>query len=121
MEPAFHYKLVNCPGKSVIGMVVRYPPGAASPPHRHGGASVSGFVLEGAVLIKMNDDPMSIIEKGNSWYEAPGCHHKISANHSETELAVFFATFVVETSVVEDGGYEALVVVDEEYDDIKLV
>jgi quercetin dioxygenase-like cupin family protein len=121
VEPVFNYHLANCPGKSAIGMRVKFPPGGASPPHRHGGASVAAVVLEGVVLNKMNDDPMRVVETGGSWYEAPGCHHKISSNKSETEPAVIFATFVVETSVFNEGGYEALVVVDEEYRDIKLV
>lgn len=120
IAPAFQYKLVNVPGKSIIGLTVSFPPNAASPPHRHGGASVAAVVLEGAVFNKMNNDPTTVIETGGTWYEAPGCHHRVSANHSKTEPAKILATFVVDTEVVEDGGLAALVQVDEEYRDVKL-
>lgn len=60
------------------------------------------------------------MNKGETWYEAPGCHHKICDNYSETETATLLATFVVDTKVVEEGGYDALVQVDEEYKDVSL-
>jgi quercetin dioxygenase-like cupin family protein len=99
-------------------MLVKFPPGGSSPPHRHGGASVSTHAVEGRVLNKTNDDPMKPIETGGSWHEAPGCHHKISANYSDTTPATIMAVFVVHTAVVEEGVYGALVRVDEEYADI---
>ncbi|KPM37925.1 hypothetical protein AK830_g8632 [Neonectria ditissima] len=77
LAPAFQYKPINCPGKSIIGLIVSFPPNSAKPPHRHGGASVTGIVLEGTVLNKMNDDPTKVIETGGTWHEAPGCHHKV--------------------------------------------
>lgn len=114
----YQYKLVNCPGMTVVGLLVEYPPKGATPPHRHGGASVSAYVLQGAVLNKMNDDPMEVVEKGGSWYEAPGCHHRISANASQTEPASFFVTMVIETEKLEREGPSVLVQYDEEYKDI---
>lgn len=77
-----------------------------------------GHVLEGNLLNKMNDEPVQHIAKGGSWYEAPGCHHRLSDNLSATEGARLLATMVVDTSVVEEGGLGALVVVDEEYRDV---
>ncbi|KAJ5145894.1 cupin domain protein [Penicillium bovifimosum] len=115
---AYQYKLVNCPGKTIVGMLVEYPPNAATPPHRHGGASVSAYVISGSVLVKMNDDPMRIIEQGGSWYEAPGCHHRISANASPTEPATFFVTFVIDSETLEREGPSVLVQIDAEYVDI---
>ncbi|RAH78540.1 cupin domain protein [Aspergillus japonicus CBS 114.51] len=111
----YQYKLVNCPGKTIVGLLVEYPPNGATPPHRHGGASVSAYVLKGSVLCKMNDDPMRTIEQGGSWYEAPGCHHRISANASTTEPAAFLVNFVLETEVLEREGPGVLVQIDEEY------
>lgn len=111
----YSYPLRNVSGFSVIGLSVAFPPGGASPPHRHGGASVAGVVISGTTYNKMNDDPTLVLTKGETWYEAPGCHHKISANASDTEDLLLLATFVVETKVVEDGGFGALVQVDEEY------
>lgn len=55
---------------------------------------------------------------GGSWFEAPGCHHKISENESSTEFAKLLATMIVDTEVVEKGGVAALVVYDDEYKDV---
>ena len=112
--------LPNCPGKSSIGLLVTFPPNAATPPHRHAGAAVSALVLEGSVLNKMNSDPTRVFDKGGSWFEAPGCHHLVSANLSTTESAKIIATLVVDTEVVEKGGVKALVEFDDEYKDIHL-
>jgi quercetin dioxygenase-like cupin family protein len=68
----------------------------------------------------MNDSPTQVLEKGESWFEMPGCHHKISMNASDTEELVLLATFVVESKVVEEGGMAALVVVDQEYKDVDM-
>lgn len=120
MELAYHYKLPNCPGKSSIGLIVNFPPGAATPPHRHAGASVSVLVLEGQVINKMNDEETCVLGQGESFFEAPCCHHKVSSNYSATEPAKLLATMVVDDEVVEQGGYEALTVIDEEFRDVKL-
>ena len=61
---------------------------------------------------------MEVVEKGGSWYEAPGCHHRISANASQTEPASFFVTMVIETEKLEREGPSVLVQYDEEYKDI---
>ncbi|KAF2813112.1 uncharacterized protein BDZ99DRAFT_249738 [Mytilinidion resinicola] len=120
ITPLYHHQLVNVPGFSHIALEVRFPPGGASPPHRHGGASVSGLVVSGTGYNKMNDGPTTVLERGGAWYEAPGCHHKVSMNASEIEEYVIVASFVVESRVVEEGGYAALVVVDPEYADVKM-
>ncbi|KAK3065239.1 hypothetical protein LTS18_005276 [Coniosporium uncinatum] len=114
----YHYPLANVPNFSILALSVSFPPGGQTPPHRHGGASVAGMVLSGTGYNKMNDEPTKVLEKGETWYEAPGCHHRVSANASETEGLEILATFVVETSVVEEGGAGALVIVDEEYMDV---
>ncbi|EYE92027.1 cupin domain-containing protein [Aspergillus ruber CBS 135680] len=109
------YRLANCPGKSIIGLLVSFPPNGSTPPHRHGGASVSAYVISGTLLNKMNDDPMRVIETGGSWYEAPGCHHRISDNASKTEPATLFASMILDTEVYERDGMAALIQIDEEY------
>ncbi|KAL6803503.1 hypothetical protein J3E68DRAFT_422479 [Trichoderma sp. SZMC 28012] len=118
VELVYQNKLPNCPGKSIVGLQVTYPPDGSTPPHRHAGASVSAFVIDGTVLSKMNDGPTEVFQKGESWFEAPGCHHKVSYNHSLTDSATLFATLVVDTEVVEKGGVAAVVEYDEEYRDI---
>ncbi|ATY62238.1 cupin domain [Cordyceps militaris] len=120
VEVAYHYKLPNCPGKSSIGILVTFPPNSATPPHKHAGASVSVLVLEGSVINKMNDEETQVLTKGESFFEAPCCHHKVSNNYSTTEVARILATMVVDDEVVDKGGYGALTVIDEEYADVKL-
>jgi hypothetical protein len=67
----------------------------------------------------MNDDPMTVKKTGESFYEAPGCRHRISDNASETEEASILATLILETetmdSLMEQAGIAGLVVIDEEY------
>lgn len=67
----------------------------------------------------MNDEPMKVIRAGESFYEAPGCHHKISDNDSVTEEAVLLVAMVLDTEGLEDTlkhqGLAGLVQVDEEY------
>lgn len=99
-------------------MLVEYPPNGATPPHRHGGASVSAYVIHGSLLNKMNDEPMRMIERGGSWYEAPGCHHRISANASQTEPAAFFVNFIIDSETLEREGPSVLLQYDAEYKDI---
>lgn len=66
----------------------------------------------------MNDGPTEVFEKGESFFESPGCHHRVSDNYSLTSTATLFASFVVDTEVLEKGGPAALVEYDEEYKDI---
>ena len=67
----------------------------------------------------MNDDPMTIKKAGDSFYEAPGCRHRISDNASQTEEAVIIATLILETetmdTIIDQAGVSGLVVIDEEY------
>lgn len=109
------YRLANCPGKSIVGLLVNFPPNGSTPPHRHGGASVSAYAISGTLLNKMNDDPMKVIETGGSWYEAPGCHRRISDNASKTEPATLFASMILDMEVYERDGMAALIQIDEEY------
>lgn len=120
ITPVYKYALVNCPGKSIVGLLVDFPPNAATPPHRHGGASVAAYVIKGALVNKMNDGPTKIIPAGGSWYEAPGCHHKTSDNASETEPAQMMASFIVDTKAMEEGGPDFFVQIDPEYADVKI-
>ena len=63
----------------------------------------------------MNDSPMQVFGPGESFFENPGCRHRISDNASKEEEAVIVASLVVDTSVVEENGVDGLVVVDEEW------
>lgn len=63
----------------------------------------------------MNDGEAKVYNKGDTWYEAPGCHHRISDNNSKTEGAAILATFIVQTEILQREGLGVLVQVDKEY------
>ncbi|CAF9932914.1 MAG: hypothetical protein HETSPECPRED_008484 [Heterodermia speciosa] len=109
-----HHHPPNIPGKSVITLLVTLPPNAATPPHTHSGAAVLGLMVRGASLNQMNCDEPTVYREGESFYEAPGCHHVRSENVCEgpAEEASFYAVFIVDDEVVEKYGYEGLVVMD---------
>jgi quercetin dioxygenase-like cupin family protein len=111
----YHYKLSNCPGKTIVGVRIEFPPNGAVPPHRHGTASVTGYVISGTVHNKMNNDPVRLHSTGGAWYEAPGCYHRISDNASKTEPAILFASMVMDTDVFERDGMDAVIQIDKEY------
>lgn len=99
----------NIPGKLYIGLNVTVPVNGASAPHWHGGASVAATVIKGRVLNQMvcADGHVvgpNIYEAGESWYEAPGCHHVRSENAGEEE-ALFVAAFVIDAKTVEEKGF----------------
>ena len=76
----------NAPGKTAVMLTVSYAPGEASPAHQHPGA-VMAYVLEGAVVSKLNNDPEKTYKAGEYWYEAPGTVHSVSRNASKTQPA----------------------------------
>ncbi len=76
----------NAPGKNAVMLTVSYAPGQASPAHQHPGA-VMAYVLEGAVVSKLNDEPEKTYKTGEYWYEAPGTVHSVSRNASQTRPA----------------------------------
>jgi quercetin dioxygenase-like cupin family protein len=92
----------NVPGKSMRAVLVEYGPGAASPSHRHpSSAFIYATVLEGEIRSKVNDAPEHVYKAGETWTEAPGDHHQVSANASATKPARLLAIFVVDTSEQE--------------------
>lgn len=58
---------------------------------------------------------VDLYQTGESWYERPGCFHRISDNASDTERAVVLATFVIKTEILEKEGMGVLVKVEPEY------
>jgi quercetin dioxygenase-like cupin family protein len=88
----------NIPGKSVVAVVVNYPPGAKSPPHHHAASAfITAYVLQGAILSQVDGSPPKVFHAGESFTENPGAHHEVSANASTTEPARLLAVFVVDT------------------------
>jgi quercetin dioxygenase-like cupin family protein len=93
----FQHALPNVPGKVLITVVVDYPPGARSAPHHHApSAFIYAHVLSGAVRSQVDDQPVKVYRAGESFYEMPGAHHRISENASTTEPARLLAVFITD-------------------------
>lgn len=98
VTPNFEQAIPNIPGKSLIALVVDYPPGGASVPHTHAkSAFIYAYVISGEIESKVNDGKSRIYRAGESWSEPPGASHPISRNASKTKPAKLLAVFVVDT------------------------
>src|SRR6201981_820990 len=98
VTPNFAQAIPNIPGKSLIAVVVDYPPGGASAPHTHAKSSfIYAYVISGRIESKVNDGTTRVYEAGESWSEPPGASHPISRNASKTKRAQLLAVFVVDT------------------------
>jgi quercetin dioxygenase-like cupin family protein len=89
----------NVPGKRLVSVLVEYPPGVSSTPHRHArSAYIYAHVLAGRIRSQVDDDPVRVYLPGESWSEKPGAFHRVSANASDTEPAKLLAIFVVDAA-----------------------
>jgi quercetin dioxygenase-like cupin family protein len=85
--------LVGAAGKEVLMSTVTYPPGGASPPHRHD-AQVFVYVLEGELIMQVQNGPKVTLKPGDTFYESPGDVHSVSANASQTAPAKFLVFII---------------------------
>lgn len=93
--PIFAHKLPNVPGRTLTAVVVDYPPGTRSGPHRHAPSGfIFAYVVSGAIRSQVEGQPVKVYRAGEHWYEDPGAHHVVSENASETEPARLLAVFV---------------------------
>ena len=98
VTPNFAQAIPNLPGKSLIAVVVDYPPGGATAPHTHAKSSfIYAYVISGRIESKVNDGATRVYRAGESWSEPPGASHPISRNTSKTAPAKLLAVFVVDT------------------------
>ena len=89
----------NLPGKRLTSLIVDYPPGASSVPHRHArSAFIYAYVLSGEIRSQVDDEPARVYRPGEAWFESPGAHHRVSANASDTEPARLLAVFIVDAA-----------------------
>ena len=89
----------NVPGKRLISLIVDYPPGVKSVPHRHArSAFIYAYVLSGQIRSQVDDEPVRVYRPGEFWFESPGAHHRVSANGSDTEPSRLLAVFIVDAA-----------------------
>lgn len=75
---------------------VTYAPGDSSTAHRHP-CPVIGYVIEGSYRTKSGNEPEATYTTGQTFYEAPGAVHRVSANASRERPVRFLAYFVCDT------------------------
>lgn len=97
VTPVFQRAIPNIPGRTMVAVVVTYPPGGKSPAHRHApSAFIYAHVLSGAIRSQVGDEPAKVYQIGEGFHEDPGSHHRVSENASATEPASLLAVFVVD-------------------------
>jgi len=72
---------------------VAYAPGGSSRPHSHP-CPVIGYVIAGALRSQVAGGAAAVYRAGESFYEAPGGVHVVSANASDREPVRFLAYFL---------------------------
>ena len=99
VKPVFEHIIPNAQGKSMVAVIVSYPPGGKSPAHHHAqSAFIYAYVLSGAIRSQVGDEPAKVYRVGEGFYEMPGSHHRISENASDKEPASLLAVLVVDTN-----------------------
>ena len=94
----FEHVIPNIEGKSMVAVVVTYPPAGKSPAHHHArSAFIYAHVLSGAIRSQVDDQPAKVYQIGEGFYEVPGSHHRISENASDKDPASLLAIFVVDS------------------------
>src|SRR5262245_4685711 len=89
----------NLPGKRLVTLIVDYPPGASSVAHRHArSAFIYAYVLSGEIRSQVEDEPVRVYRPGETWFERPGAHHRVSANASDTKPARLLAVLIVDAA-----------------------
>lgn len=92
-SPLMTRDLEGIAGKEMLVLVVEYPPGGVSQPHRHN-ASVFVYVLEGSVTMQVAGSAPVTLKPGDTFFEAPGDVHVTSANASSSAPAKFLVYMV---------------------------
>src|SRR5438045_7856599 len=88
VKPVFQHVIPNAEGKSMLAVVVSYPPGAKSPAHHHAkSAFIYAYVLSGTIRSQVGEEPPKVYKVGEGFYEIPGSHHRRSENASDKKPA----------------------------------
>ena len=93
VERVLTQALDDQPGQEVRMDVVTFPPGAASPDHRHPG-HVFVYVIEGEIETRVGDGELTRYKAGESFYEPANAVHADTRNPSDTETARILAVML---------------------------
>lgn len=93
VTPLVAHDLGGLAGKEGLMTLVEYPPGGSTVQHRHD-ADVFVYVLEGSVVMQVDNDAPVTLGPGQTFHEAPDDLHTVSRNASDTAPAKFLVFFV---------------------------
>ena len=85
--------LPDIPGKQVVILAITYPPGYSGAVHWHH-AHAFAYVLEGSVVMGLNDGTPVTLTPGQTFYEGPNDIHTISRNASKNKPARFLVFLI---------------------------
>ncbi|CAM2196174.1 Cupin domain-containing protein [Paraburkholderia kururiensis] len=88
VTPLTTQPLPEYPGKEAQMIVVDYPPGSVDPVHRHH-AHAFVYVLEGSIVMGVNNGKTVTLHAGDTFYEGPDDVHTVGRNASKTKPAKF--------------------------------
>jgi quercetin dioxygenase-like cupin family protein len=91
--PLMTKPLAGVDGKEAVMLTVEYPPGVASPAHRHN-ANTFVYVLEGSVVMAVAGGQEVTLTAGQTFYESPTDVHTVSRNASATQPAKILVLLV---------------------------
>ena len=89
--------LPEVPGRETRVLTIDIPPGGGTPPHRHPGHHIFGYVVDGTYRFKVGDKPEVTLKPGDTFYEAPGELHAVSQNASAAVPAKLLVVIVAES------------------------
>src|SRR5690606_26158410 len=93
VTPLMTQELATMDGQEGTMLMVEYPPGGSSAPHRHH-AYAFVYVLDGQVVMQVKGGDEVTIGPGQTFLESPQDVHMVSRNASTTEPA-WFLVFLV--------------------------
>ncbi len=97
IEVLFNLDLEDIDGRTITLTNLEYPPGAASPAHRHPAHTIV-YVVSGQVESSVDDGEPVVYGPGDVWYESPMQLHATFRNPSDTEPFKAIAFMVRDTS-----------------------
>src|SRR3569833_4341196 len=93
VTPLMTKALADYPGKEAVVITVDYPPGGASPVHRHN-AHAFVYVLEGSIVMGVRGGKSVTLTPGPTFYEGPDDIHTVSRHASPPEPARFLVVLL---------------------------
>src|SRR5262249_9558468 len=97
VTPFFSWQPPNVPGKTITLVLIDYPPGGTSKPHRH---PASGIAFDRVELVlfrsQIEGEEVKAYGEGEYLFKPPGSHRIISENASAGEHARAIAVIIAD-------------------------